>query len=294
MTTGSSGSVLYMFGSQFIDLFQDLYPGSKAEVAVGGGVSNISTVSMGDFNVGSTAVPALFAALNGVDPFSEKMEDIRAIFRTDPIWGVAMVTQASGINSLKEVAEKKMPVRLAIMPVGNYTELFARQLLECYGITLDDIKAWGGTVQYTSHAEASDLFKDGHLDMYVTMINKGHAYGTEIFTNVKMKMLPLEEADIQPLMDLGYSAGFMPACAFEGVDKEVPIAISSNLFISSADADEDLIYSVVKTFYENFDDFALTNTALTQLDKENEIFNCFGAELHPGAEKYYKEIGIMK
>ena len=95
-------------------------------------------------------------------------------------------------------------------------------------------------------------------------------------------------------MDLGYSAGFMPAGAFEGVDKEVPIAISSNLFISSADADEDLIYSVVKTFYENFDDFALTNTALTQLDKENEIFNCFGAELHPGAAKYYKEIGIMK
>ena len=100
MTTGSSGSVLYMFGSQFIDLFKELYPGSRAEVAVGGGVSNISTVSNGDFNIGSTAVPALFAALNGVDPFQEKMEDIRAVFRTDPIWGVAMVTKASGINSL--------------------------------------------------------------------------------------------------------------------------------------------------------------------------------------------------
>ena len=292
MTTGSSGSVLYMFGSQFIDLFQDLYPGSTAEVAVGGGVSNISTVSMGDFNVGSTAVPALFAALNGVDPFSEKMEDVRAIFRTDPIWGVAMVTKASGIESLQQVKEKQLPVRLAIMPVGNYTELFARQLLDCYGITLDDIKAWGGTVQYTSHAEASDLFKDGHLDMYVTMINKGHAYGTEIFTNVDMKMLPLEAADIQPLMDLGYSAGYMPAGSFEGVDAEVPSAISSNLFISSADADEELIYNVTKVFYEYFDDFALTNGALTQLDKENEIFDCFGAQLHPGAERYYKEIGM--
>ena len=294
MTTGSSGSVLYMFGSQFIDLFKELYPGSKAEVAVGGGVSNISTVSNGDFNIGSTAVPALFAALNGVDPFPEKMTEIRAVFRTDPIWGVAMVTKASGINSLKEVAEKKMAVRLAVMPVGNYTELFARQLLSCYGITLDDIKAWGGTVQYTSHAEASDLFKDGHLDMYVTMINKGHAYGTEIFTNVDMKMLPLDAEDIKPLMDLGYSAGFMPKDAFRGVDEEVPIAISSNLFISSADADEDLVYLVTKTFYEHFDDFALTNTALTQLNKETEIFDCFGAELHPGAERYYKEIGILK
>jgi len=294
MTTGSSGSVLYMFGSQFIDLFKDLYPGSRAEVAVGGGVSNISTVSNGDFNIGSTAVPALFAALNGVDPFPEKMTEIRAVFRTDPIWGVAMVTKASGINSLKEVAEKKMAVRLAVMPVGNYTELFARQLLACYGITLDDIKAWGGTVQYTSHAEASDLFKDGHLDMYVTMINKGHAYGTEIFTNVDMKMLPLDAADIQPLMSLGYSAGYMPKDAFRGVDQEVPIAISSNLFISSADAPEDLVYLVTKTFYEHFDDFALTNTALTQLDKEHEIFDCFGAQLHPGAEKYYREIGILK
>lgn len=294
MTTGSSGSVLYMFGSQFIDLFKEKYPGSRAEVAVGGGVSNISTVSNGDFNLGSTAVPALFAAMNGVDPFTQKMTDIRAVFRTDPIWGVAMVTKASGITSLKEVAEKKMAVRLAIMPVGNYTELFARQLLECYGITIDDIKAWGGTVQYTSHAEASDLFKDGHLDMYVTMINKGHAYGTEIFTNVDMRMLPLDADDIKPLMNLGYSAGFMPAGAFRGVDKEVPIAISSNLFITSADAPEDLIYLVTKTFYENFNDFALTNTALTQLDKEKEIFNCFGAELHPGAEKYYKEIGILK
>lgn len=294
MTTGSSGSVLYMFGSQFIDLFQDLYPGSTGEVAVGGGVSNISTVSMGDFNVGSTAVPALFAALNGVDPFTEKMDNIRAVFRTDPIWGVSMVTKASGIESMQQVKDEKLPVRLAIMPVGNYTELFARQLLECYGITLDDIKAWGGTVQYTSHAEASDLFKDGHLDMYITMINKGHAYGTEIFTNVDMKMLPLEAEDIQPLMDLGYSAGFMPAGSFEGVDTDVPIAISSNLFVSSADADEDLIYNVTKTFYEYFDDFALTNAALTQLDKENEIFDCFGAALHPGAERYYKEIGILK
>ena len=119
MTTGSSGSVLYMFGSQFIDLFKDLYPGSTAEVAVGGGVSNISTVSMGDFNVGSTAVPALFAAMNGVDPFTEKMDNIRAVFRTDPIWGVAMVTKASGIESLQQVKDNKMPVRLAIMPVGK-------------------------------------------------------------------------------------------------------------------------------------------------------------------------------
>lgn len=294
MVTGSSGSALYTLSAQYTEAFKSTYPGSRASVAVGGGVSNIVTISEGEYDIGSTAVPALFAAMNGEAPFEKKYDGVRAVWRSDPIQGVAMVTVKSGIISLNQVKSNKMRIRLAVMPVGNYTELFAKQLLACYGMTYQDIISWGGSVQYTSHGEASDLFKDGHLDMYITMINKGHAYTTEIFNSQPMKFLPLEPKDIEPLMTKGYGKGFVETGWFKGVTEDVPAAISSNLFISHKDVSEELIYFAVKLYYEKYDDFATTIAALKQTIKETEIFDCFGAKLHPGAEKYYKEIGILK
>lgn len=294
LTSGSSSSVTYMMCSQYMDMFQTAYPGSTAEVAVGGGVSNLATVNADQFNIGTTCANAALAAMEGIDPFTEVMADVRGVARTDPAWVVAMATKASGITNLKDALAAKQPIRLAVMPVGNYTELAARQLLACYGVTLDDIKAWGGSVQYTSHAEASDLFKDGHLDMYITMMAKGHAYGTEIFTNVDMLMLDLMPEDVQPMLSQGYTLGTMPVDAFRGVDKEVPILISPNIWIANANADEEFVYHVTKTLYENWEDLALTAPSMLETDKATQAADVAGVPLHPGAERYYKEIGALK
>ncbi len=90
-----------------------------------------------------------------------------------------------------------------------------------------------------------------------------------------------------------YAYATIPAGMYKGLDEDVTVFGVGATFVSSAATSEDTVYEITKAVFENFDRFRRLHPAFSNLKKEDMIKNNLSAPLHPGAEKYYKEAGLM-
>ena len=292
MVTGSTGGSWYAVGAAYSEILKEYLPGSNITVNVGGGVSNPSLVAAGQADIGFTYSPALIAALNGTGAFTEPLTSLRAFARMEPCFGAAFATKESGITSFEQIVEQKLPVRLAVPAVGNFGESVAASLLEAYGLDYDTIKSFGGSVQHVSHPEAADLFRDGHIDMYIAAVGLGHANVTEMCLSREMVFLPVTGEAMDYMESLGYEESAIPAGSFAGITEDVPAVVYSAVYLVDETADEAMVYFATKALYERKDDLVAAYSAVADVEKEN-MPNCYGATLHPGAEAFYKEVGLL-
>lgn len=90
-----------------------------------------------------------------------------------------------------------------------------------------------------------------------------------------------------------YAFTTIPGGIYEGTDEDVTTLGPKATFVTSTDMPEETVYNVVKAVFENFEDFKKLHPAFGQLTKEEMVKDGLEAPLHPGAEKYYKEAGLM-
>ena len=102
---------------------------------------------------------------------------------------IFLVREENPIASIEEIKEKKIPIRLLTAPRASSPSVAAERMLAEYGITLEDIRSWGGKVSYVSYAEASSLIKDGHADAWCGPMSPAVV---ELTVSRKMKMLPIK------------------------------------------------------------------------------------------------------
>lgn len=291
--TGSTGGSWYAAGAAYSEVLQEYLPGSTFTVQVGGGVSNPTLVANGEADIGFTYSPALAEALQGIGNFPNKLSSLRAIGRMEPCYELCFATVASGITSFEDIINKKIPVRLAVPAVGNMGEMGAAAVLEANGLSYKMIESFGGTVQHVSHPEAVDLFRDGHIDMYMCSAGLGHASVTEMCLSRPMKFLAVNDAAAKFLLTKGYEIKDVPTGSFEGITEPVPSALYYAVYLCNDDADEAFVYYATKALNENLDDLAAAYSAIAEVDTAN-MAECFGCELHKGAKAYYKEVGKIK
>lgn len=290
--TGSTGGSWYALGAAFTEVLQDYLPGSTITCQVGGGISNPTLVANGTADIGFTYSPALIAACSGTGDFPEALTSLRAVARMEPCLETVFATVESGITSIEQIKEEKIPVRLAVPAVGNFGEAAASAILAAYGIDYEMIESFGGTIQHVSHPEAIDLFRDGHIDMYMCAAGIGHASVTEMCLSRPMTFLPVEGEPMEQLKTLGYDQAVVPTGAFEGVTSDVPAVQYNAVWLVNDDADDALSYYIAKALYERMEDLVAAYSAVAEVVVE-DMPSCFGAPLAPGAEAFYKEVGLL-
>jgi uncharacterized protein len=90
-----------------------------------------------------------------------------------------------------------------------------------------------------------------------------------------------------------YAKAVIPGGMYAGTDADVETFGVKATFVSSAEVSDDVVYQVTKAVFENFEDFKKLHPAFDTLQKEDMVTEALSAPLHPGAEKYYKEAGLM-
>jgi TRAP transporter TAXI family solute receptor len=90
-----------------------------------------------------------------------------------------------------------------------------------------------------------------------------------------------------------YASAIIPGGMYRGSDKDTPTFGVKATLVSSTDVDEEVVYQLVKAVFDNFDAFRQLHPALGHLKKKDMLLGN-SAPLHPGAIKYYKEVGLMK
>jgi len=307
------GSAWYVYTTAIGELWrQYLPPGSRVDVIPSPAAGLPTTISVGirkEYNV----------ALMGSDEVNWGYEGRRDIWSGFPKGGVKNIrtlislmdgysygvaitkkfAEKYGVWSLKDLVEKKPPIRIRTMPMGGSGELRGRFILEAYGITYEDIKQWGGEVVHADFKTCVTAIMDGHADAFLQVIVKGHPAWTELTTMVDIVFLPMDEETIKKVNEK-YDAFRIPIekeWGLRGVTKDVPMGMGWNtVMIVRDEMPFEVAYVLVKALDENVDYLRSAAPGLKSFNpkvawKEEHRGR---VPLHPGAEAYFRDKGYMK
>ncbi len=280
-----------------------LPPGSTITIVPGTGVGNVISISRGLGHMAYTFTAWAGWAATGTGPFKEPQKNIRAIATLDQNFVNIMAQGDFPLNSLREVTEKKFPVKIVMnRPTTDTGGVIARYILAEYGWGpaekqpfFSELRKWGGSLRVTSvHGEALNLMRDGHVDMWAIASSFNHPPVVELETARKIKFMGLDE-DVQKALKEKYNLPtfVVPAHSFKYMDKPTPFVGVKTILTTNKMQPEDLIYGITKALAEGKDEMCKAVKRLCQYDPK-KAWEDTGYELHPGAARYYKEMGYMK
>jgi TRAP transporter TAXI family solute receptor len=196
---------------------------------------------------------------------------------------------------VREIKDRKLPIKGTSQPVGSLGEFTARQLLRSAGMSYADIRAWGGSMQHVGYNVIVDAFKDGRADVLFAVVTPKHPSVTEIANDGDVKFLGLDAETIKALAPLGYVPATMPANTFKGQTEPVQTVGFPTVLITNKELPEPVAYTVTKAVLENKDALVRGHAGLAEFDPKTAWQpEKVGIPLHPGAERAYREKGWLK
>ncbi len=255
--------------------------------STGGSIANINAIKAGDMDMGVAQSDWQFHAFNGSSKFEEggAFENLRAVFSVhgEPFTVVARAD--SGIGSFDDMFGK----RVNVGNPGSGQRATMEVVLDAMGKSEDDF----ALASELKPAEQSAALGDNKVDAIVYTV--GHPNGSiqEATSTVDAKLVSVTGDAIDKLVDENpyYAKATIPGGLYKGNDENVQTFGVKATFVTSADVDDDVVYTVVKAVFDNFDRFKGLHPAFANLKEEEMIADGLSAPLHPGAEKYYKERG---
>ncbi len=295
LLAGSATGSWYTIGAGIADKFNESYEGFPMTAIPGpGSVGNIGVISSGESEIGMSYGPFLAAAVAGTSPYEEKYENLRSIACLQPT--VIQPLTTLDIQTYGQFIRDQMKCTVGLYPVGNASTLIVSMILQAYGLNEPtDMEKWGASVYYADGASLADAWKDRHIDIQSPMLNVPASTVTEALVNRNDgKLVSLDEDVIQTLCDkYGFAKYTIKAGTYEGQKEDIQTVGLPIVFFCAADADEDTVYTFTKTLYENKDYFLGVHASFGEFDPEH-MNEGTAIEIHPGALKFYKEVGLVK
>ncbi len=257
--------------------------------------ANAIRVNSGQADLGIVHSGIGKAALAGTEPFKSPQKDVRAI---TVLYARAMyhmaVLKSSGITDIAQIKEKKYPFKASLNTKGSFMEMVGREILAGYGITYEDLAAWGGQVSFLSMNATFPLIQDGRLECMSNVIQVPSSHIKELSVTHDLTLLPIRD-DVREKVakSLGLSLDVIPKSAYSFLDKDVPTVSAAVVLIASAKMSDETAYKVTKAIHDNLDYLATVHQDLKSLTPAG-MAQVGGVPLHPGALKFYKEIGAVK
>lgn len=286
IATGGTAGTYFPLGGALAEIWNKNIPGANATAqSTGASVANVNLLKDGKAEVIFVQNDIAYYAYNGTEMFKgNKYEDIRGLATLYPETIQIVTTANTGIKSIHDLKGK----RVAVGAAGSGTEANARQILEAAGITYNDIQ-----VQYLSFAEAANNLKDGNVDAAFVTAGFPTAAIRDIAAQHKIVLIPLDDKTVENLISKYpfYTKTVIPANTYSGQTEDVTAVSVKSMLAVSSKLDEELAYQMLKTMYENRDRLIAAHEQsgkqiLPETGKEG-----MSIPLHPGAEKYFKEIG---
>jgi hypothetical protein len=264
--------------------------GIRATVeSTGGSVFNINAIMSGDLEFGVAQSDRQYQAVMGIEDWKDKgpQKDLRAVFSIHPETVDLIAAVDANINSLEDLKGK----RVNIGNVGSGYRQNAIDALEANGINYEtDFNA-----ESLKAAEAPGLIQDGRLDAAFYTVGHPSGYYKEATAGKRqVKFVPITNIE-SLLAKYPYYAKAVtrvpelyPTAANT---EDVPTFGVKATLVTSVKVPDEVVYAITKEVFDNFEDFKKLHPAYAGLTKES-MLEGLSAPIHPGAMKYYKEVGL--
>ena len=294
----NAGTAWYVYGATMADLLRKaLPPGSNVDVKpFAGGVGNAKLVARNETPLGLSFTVTNRWAFEGTEAYDTKLDNLRGLVGgLDTYYLLAVAQKKLDIRSLRDIKDKKRPVKIYTLPVGSLGEFGGRQLLRAYGLSYADIKAAGGSTTHVGYNVIVDAFKDGRADLLLAVVTPRHPSVSEIASFTDVMFLGLEPEIVERLAPLGYTPSTMPADTFKKQGEPVRTVGFPTVLITNKDLPEPVAYTVTKTLIESKEALVRGHAGLSAFDPQTAWRpEKVGIPLHPGAARAYREKGWMK
>lgn len=293
---GPTGGVTYPLGAAVSEMISSkLAPGAQITLFEGAGATNVEMVNSGEALMGHTMGDTAYCATKGMQPFDGVKDNFCTWARVSDFQFQFIVPVSLGVTSFQDIFDKGIALNLGTNNAGSSAEAITRYVLEEYGITYDWIKEHGGSTTFTSFSDGVVLMQDGHINAWGALTAAPSSYVQEMNLSEQMMCLPVDQNVMEKLASkYGYAIGSIPANAYDGMTEEVPTLISPMVLLCNKDLPEDFIYALCENFFtdEMYNNLLAVSTTFSNISLEYSSQN-LGAPLHPGAEKFYKDKGVL-
>ncbi|GLR65148.1 TAXI family TRAP transporter solute-binding subunit [Marinospirillum insulare] len=285
IATGGTGGVYYPIGGGLAEMIGRHIPGytGVAEVT-GASVENMGLIHREDSDLAIALADSVYKAYHGEGVFKgRKVADVRALGSVYPN-AVQLVTLAdSGINSLSDLKGK----RVSLGAPGSGTEVNARTLLEANGIKTSDLNA-----RRLNFNETGDALRDGDIDAGFWSVGPPTSSILSLATSRKIKIIAISQQEMAKAMKVEpvFAPYTLRAGMYEGVDQPVQTLSIPNVLTVNASMSDELAYQITRTLFEKVEELRAIHSAANDTTVEFSLGST-PIPLHPGALRYYQEIG---
>lgn len=296
MATFKSGSGWYIMAQTMAKIMLGTLPqGSTVDVLpYSGGVGNPMLLHKGKANIALGFPVETGQAIKGESPYKAKAPEIRMLVgNLDTYWYLFSVRGNVPITSFEELKAKKFPLRLVLLPKGSSGEWATKTVLKAYGITYEDIESWGGKVTFVSFPTAVEMMKDGQADAFGQVCTPGHPSWMQLATMTKLRFMPISKDVAERFSNkYGFRPSVLPKGTFPGVVADVPVLGFATLLMATSKMPEDMAYNITKSICTGKQELEMAYKGAKAFEPSKAAD--VPLPLHPGAEKYYREIGVLK
>lgn len=286
--TGGTSGVYYPMGVALSKIYADKIPGARTSVqATKASVENLNLLQQGRGEIGFSLGDSVAAAWAGDEEagFKSKLTKIRGLANIYPNYIQIVARGDSGIKTLQDLKGK----RVSVGAPRSGTELNARAILKAAGLTYEDL----GKVEYLPFAESVELVKNRQIDATLQSAGLGVASIRDLAATNPITIVPIPPEVVAGVGNPVYVSETIPAGTYEGQKEPVPTAAVVNFLVTHSGVSDELAYRMAKTMYENLGTLASAHAAAKDIKRENGTTG-MPIPLHPGAEKYFREVGVLR
>lgn len=291
--TGSVTGVYYPTGGAICKLVNKDRKEHNVRCSVestGGSIYNVNTMRAGELDFGIAQSDWQYHGYNGTSKFEQQgpYKKLRSIFslHTEPFNIIARAD--AGINSVEDLKGK----RVNIGNPGSGDRATMGVVMDAMGWTNADFKL----TSELKGSERSQALCDNKIDAFVYVV--GHPNGSikEATTSCDAKLISATGPAIDKIVagNPYYAQSTIPGGMYKGTNNDVNSFGVAATLVSSTDVSDDVVYTLVKSVFENFSTFKRLHPAFANLEPKDMVKDGLSIPLHPGAVKYYKEVGYLE
>ncbi len=288
IASGKAGGTWYPMGAAIADIVQNSLKGYNMAVMQGTGDANIIGVNNKMYTLGISFSFANADAVAGQAQFKTPMDNIAGLAALYPSPLQIVVRADSGIRSIQDLKGKRIAPGLK----GTSGEVLMRNILQVHGLSYSDM----AKVEHLAYADAAMQMKDGHIDAFMPFTTVPAPVIQDIAVSIGgVRLLPISREKFAELkkINAGYSEFVIPGGNYRGQDGDVLCVGSNNVVIVQRALPDQLVYDIVKALVENRQKLTEIHQVMKDWTPEYAAKD-LGVALHPGALKFYKEIGAIK
>ncbi len=288
--SGPSGGTWFALGGTVANIWtQDVL---QTTSGTGGGTSNIVVISKGQADVGLTTLSVFNAALKGIGPFAPSPVKGTVLFANLYRQYAYFIMRKDfatkyGVKSLKDIVEKKLPIRFATLAPGTASEYVIRTIFEeGYGVNWASIKSWGGRVEFASYSDGANLIADNNIDCFAFQISRVASVIMDIESRVDVVILPVDDEAIEKVAKvLGTTKFLIEPGIYKSVTEPVQTVGDYTCLVIREALPEDLVYKLAESLWKRKEEIAKAFADMAELNPNEALLE--GAIAHPGAVKFW-------